>query len=173
MIRPPHRGFTPAVRLTCLLYACLALSCHPAGGPPRKGETFLDLPDAAPLSATDFQRSLPLERSQFSIQVQDHPEWGPEETWTLADKEELSRWNLDHLIIRFEQGRFQGLYFGRATNSKTAPFTLEDNLALVGIAKEDITPTSVGWEAFDKGGQPIDIRNDGTWYQSFEHRPGH
>jgi hypothetical protein len=148
---------------------CILLSVHACSKESKSNRSIIDLPRVAHQSAEVFKRALPLGQERFSVEVQDDPEWGREELWTLTDTEALRSWDLEHLFIRFEQDRFQGLSFGRPSEQ----FTLEENFTLVGIDPRQVTPTDVGWQVFDTNGNLIEIRENGTWYQSFEHRPGH
>jgi hypothetical protein len=151
--------------------ALLLASCqrHSQPAPPQT-KILVHLQEQASLPAAELQHGLAIAKAKFLIKQQDTPEWGHEETWILQDKNELSLWGLDHLTINFEQGRLQGLYFGRNPGKS---ISLQENLTLVGVDPRQVSPSSVGWQAVDKTGQLIDIRENGTWYQMFEHRPGH
>jgi hypothetical protein len=157
--------------LACAVGALFLTSCqrppHPA---PPETKILVHLQEQASLPAAELQHGLAIAKAKFLIKQQDTPDWGHEETWILQDKNELSRWGLDHLTINFEQDRLQGLYFGRSPGRNVS---LQKNLALVGIDPHQVGSSPVGWKALDKTGQPIDIRENGTWYQMFEHRPGH
>jgi hypothetical protein len=156
--------------LASALGAFLLISCQRPPRPLPETKTLVHLQQQASLPASELQRGLAIAKSKFLIKQQDSPEWGHEETWVLQDKSELARWGLNHMTINFEQDRLQGLYFGRSPGRSVS---LEENLTLVGIDPHQVSPSPVGWQALDKTGQSIDIRENGTWYQMFEHRPGH
>lgn len=130
----------------------------------------LNIKEACRAPVESLEELITISKSKFRITVRDLPGWGHEEEWILKDKDELSRLGLQALLIQIEQNVLQSvMYFPESS--------LEMNLSLVGLSKDDIEIKTYGElidvRTEDVEGRPIMISYNGTLYQCFEHHPGH
>ncbi|MBI5561802.1 MAG: hypothetical protein HY894_02955 [Deltaproteobacteria bacterium] len=161
---------TGFISLLCLL--TVAASC----GVARVGDAapvIIDIVNACRLPVEEVKGIIKVSPPVFHVERRDDPDWGHEEDWDLTDKAELARLGLKGIGISIEQGVFRAIYLA-PTGAKGG---LAHNLGYAGLKPDALMRhdfKSDTWHtAVDKNGLPISIRDDGTWFECFEHRPGH
>ena len=166
------------VNLLCLLISLTLLACT---GDQTSSELavesqqkLIDILAASEADANGAKAVLQVDSLLFARTVTTDTLWGWEEEWILEDSTELARLGLETMILRFEQNQLQMFSFVPvAAGAVSDTQALQINLLRVGLAPERLVQIDGGWVAIGSQGQEIEVGDNGTFYQFFEHRPGH
>lgn len=133
----------------------------------------IDVMQACRMPVAEVRKIIGINTAKWRVEKYDDPQWGHDEYWYLDDQAELQRLGLKSMEVSIEQGIFRAIYYTPAGEIEA----LERNLGYAGLKPDDLTEHHSGptrWHtATDKTGQVISVRENGTWFECFEHHPGH
>lgn len=158
--------FSIAALLVCHGRSTRAQAAPPAG-------MIIDIMQACRMPVDAVEKIAAIRRERWRVEKYETPEWGSDEYWFLEDPAELKRFGLKAIEVSIEHGVFRAIYLTPAD----AADDIERNLRYVGLKPDDLTAHRSGpthWHTVtDKTGQVISVRENGTWFECFEHHPGH